>query len=58
MIDLNQALCENDQNIKKKQHKEILFHNNAPLHTAKLVKETNNAFISWKILSHASYSQD
>jgi len=35
----------------------ILLHDNAPSHTAKLVKETIEAF-GWKILSHAAYSPD
>ncbi|EFN81461.1 Histone-lysine N-methyltransferase SETMAR, partial [Harpegnathos saltator] len=39
------------------QHKVILLHDNAPSHTAKLVKETIEAF-SWEILSHAAYSPD
>jgi len=34
----------------------ILLHDNAPSHTAKLVKETIEAF-GWEILSHA-YSRD
>jgi len=33
----------------------ILLHDNAPSHTAKLVKETIEAF-DWEILSHAAYS--
>ncbi|EFN84303.1 Histone-lysine N-methyltransferase SETMAR, partial [Harpegnathos saltator] len=39
------------------QHKVISLHDNAPSHTAKLVKETIEAF-SWEILSHAAYSPD
>ncbi|EFN86260.1 Histone-lysine N-methyltransferase SETMAR, partial [Harpegnathos saltator] len=39
------------------QKKVILLHDNAPSHTAKLVKETIEAF-SWEILSHAAYSPD
>jgi len=35
----------------------ILFHDNAPSHTAKLIKETIEAF-GWEILSHAAYSPD
>jgi len=35
----------------------ILLHDNAPSHTAKLVKETIEAF-GWEILSHATYSSD
>jgi len=33
----------------------ILLHDNAPTHTAKLVKEMIEAF-GWEILSHAAYS--
>ena len=32
----------------------ILLHDNAPAHTAKLLKETIEAF-DWEILSHAAY---
>ena len=46
---------KNDQNIKKRQHKAILLHDNAPSHTTKSVKETIEEF-SWEILSHAAYS--
>jgi len=35
----------------------ILLHDNAPSHTAKLVKETIEAF-GWEIFSHAAYSSD
>jgi len=47
---------KNDQNIKK-GNKVILLHDNAPSHTAKLVKETVEAF-DWEILSHAAYSPE
>ena len=43
-INLNQALCEKGPKYQKRQHKVILLHDNAPLHTAKLVKETIEAF--------------
>jgi len=46
---------KNDRNIKK--GKVILLHDNASSHTAKLVKETIEAF-GWEILSHAAYSPD
>jgi len=54
---LNQALCEKRSEYQKRQHKVILFHDNAPSHTAKLIKETIEAF-GWEILSHAAYSPD
>lgn len=57
MIDLNQALREKRPEYKKRQHKVILLHDNAPSHRAKTAKETIEAF-SWEILSHAAYSPD
>ena len=57
MIDLNRALREKRPEYQKRQHKVILLHDNAPSHTAKLVKETIEAF-SWEIISHAAYSPD
>jgi len=56
MINLNQALCEKPPEYQKRQHKVILLHDNASSHTAKLVKETIEAF-GWEIFSHA-YSPD
>ena len=35
----------------------MILHDNASSHTAKLVKETIEAF-DWEILSHAAYSPD
>ena len=57
MINLNQALCEKRSEHQKKQHKVILLHNNTSSYTAKLIKETIEAF-GWEILSHAAYSPD
>ena len=57
MMDLNQALLEKRPEYQKRQHKVILYHDNATLHTVKPVKETIKAF-SWQILSHAAYSPD
>jgi len=57
MINLNQALCEKRSEYQKRQHKVILLHDNAPSHTAKLVKETIETF-GWEILSQAAYSPD
>ena len=56
MINLNQALCEKRPEYQKRQHKVILLHDNAPSHTAKLIKEIE-AF-GWEILSYAAYSSD
>jgi len=53
---LNQVLCEKRPEYQKKQHKVILLHDNTS-HTAKLVKETIDAF-DWEIFSHAAYSSD
>ena len=53
---MNQALCEKQPKYQKR-HKVILLHDNAPSHTAKLVKETIEAF-GWEIFSHAAYSPD
>jgi len=39
MINLNQALCEKRLEYQKRQHKVILLHDNAPSHTAKLVRK-------------------
>ena len=44
MINLNQALCEKRPEYQKRQYKVILLHDNASSHTAKLVKETIEAF--------------
>jgi len=55
MINFNQALCKKRPEYQKRQHKVILLHDNASSHTAKLVKETIEAF-DWEILSHAAYS--
>jgi len=48
---------KNGSEYQKKQHKVILLHDNAPSHTAKLIKETIEAF-GWEILSHTVYSPD
>ena len=44
MIDLNRALQEKRPNYRKRQHKVIFLHDNAPSHTAKRVKETIETF--------------
>ena len=57
MIDLNRALQEKRPDYRRRQHKVIFLHDNAPSHTAKRVKETIETF-SWEILVHAAYSPD
>ena len=57
MINLNQVLYKKQSEYQKRQHKVILLHDNAPSYTAKLIKETIEAF-GWEILSHAAYSSD
>ena len=57
MIDLNRALQEKRPDYRRKQHKVIFLHDNAPSHTAKRVKETIET-LSWEILAHAAYSPD
>ena len=42
---------------RRRQHKVIFLHDNAPLHTAKRVKGTFETF-SWEILADAAYSPD
>ena len=57
MIDLNQAPQEKQPYYRRRQHKVIFLHDNAPSHTAKRVKKTIETF-SWEILVHAVYSPD
>ena len=57
MIDLNRALQEKRPDYRRRQHKIIFLHDNAPSHTVKRVKETIETF-SWEILAHAAYSAD
>ena len=52
MIDLNRALQEKWPDYRRRQHKVIFLHDNAPSHTAKRVKETIETF-SWEILANA-----
>ena len=57
MIDSNRALQEKRPDYRRRQHKVIFLHDNAPSHTAKWVKETIETF-SWEILAQAAYSPD
>lgn len=57
MIDLNQAVQEKRPGYRRRQHKMILLHDNAPSHKAQPVKDKITEF-GWEILSHAAYSPD
>ena len=57
MINLNRSLQEKRPDYRRRQHKVIFLHDNAPLHVAKRIKETIETF-SWEILAHAAYSLD
>ncbi|KAG5317803.1 MOS1T transposase, partial [Pseudoatta argentina] len=54
---LNHSLLEKRPEYRKRQHKIIFLHDNAPLYTAKPVRDTLEA-LSWKVLAHATYSPD
>ena len=56
LIDLNRSL-QTKPEYQKRQHKAIFLHDNAPSQTAKLVRDTLEAF-SWEVLLHAAYSSD
>lgn len=43
-MNLNKVLCEKQAEYQKIQHKIILLYDNAPLHTAKLIKKMMDAF--------------
>ena len=57
IINLNHALVDKWPKWARRHGKVILQHNNAPSHTAKVVKNTLKA-LNWDILSHPSYSSD
>ena len=57
IIVLNRALQEKQPDYRRRQHKVIFLHDNAPSHIAKRVKETIETF-SWKILANAAHSPD
>jgi len=55
LIDLNRSLLK--KTTRKRQHKIIFLHDNAPSHTAKPIRGTLEA-LSWEVLLHAAYSRD
>ena len=56
LIDLNRSILEKPE-YRKRQHKIIFLHDNAPSHTAKPVRDTLEE-LSWEVLPHAAYSPD
>ena len=54
---MNRLLLEKRPEYRKRQHKIIFLHDNAPSHTAKPVRDTLEA-LSWEVLAHAAYSPD
>lgn len=57
MINLNHALIEKRPEWARRHGKVILQHDNAPAHSAKVVKETISA-LGWELLPHPPYSPD
>ena len=57
IINLNHALIKKRPEWTRRHGKVILQHDNAPYHTAKVVKNTLKA-LNWEILSHPPYSPD
>ena len=57
MINLNHALIEKRPEWARRNGKIILQHDNAPAHSAKVVKETISA-LGWELLSHPPHSPD
>lgn len=57
MINLNFALLEKRLEWDTSDAKVILQHDNAPAHSAKLVKDTITA-LKWELLPHPPYSPD
>ena len=57
IINLNHALIEKRPEYARKHGKVILQHDNAPSHTAKVVKNILKA-LNWEIFSHPPYSPD
>uniref|UniRef100_A0A0K0EC61 HTH_48 domain-containing protein n=1 Tax=Strongyloides stercoralis TaxID=6248 RepID=A0A0K0EC61_STRER len=57
LIDLGRLLLSKRPEYQQRQHKVILFHDNAPSHKTKLVHDTLEA-LKWEVLPHAAYSPD
>ncbi|GFW82751.1 mariner Mos1 transposase [Trichonephila clavipes] len=57
LLNLNDAVLENREQYKKRQHKVIFLDDNAPNHCAKLTKDIVKA-LGWELLAHAAYSPD
>ncbi|GFT00287.1 mariner Mos1 transposase [Trichonephila clavipes] len=57
LLNLNDAILEKRKQYKKRQHKVIFLHDNAPNHRAKPTKDIVKA-LDWESLAHAAYSPD
>lgn len=57
MVNLKRALDEKRPEWASRHAKVILQHDNAPSHTAKLVRDTISTF-GWELLPHPPYSPD
>ena len=57
LTDLNRSLLEKRSEPRKRQHKVISLHDNAPSHTIKLVRDTLQT-LNWEVLLHAAYFLD
>ncbi|GFV92909.1 mariner Mos1 transposase [Trichonephila clavipes] len=57
LLNLNDAILEKREQYKKRQHKVIFLHGNAPSHRAKPTKDIVKA-LGWEPLAHATYSPD
>ena len=56
---MNHSLLEERSEYRKRQHKVIFLHDNAPLHTGKPepIRDMLHG-LSWKVLPRAAYSPD
>lgn len=57
LADLKRSLLEKRPEYRKRQHKVIFLHDNAPSHKAKTGRDSLET-LSWEVLPHAAYSPD
>ena len=58
LTDLNRSLLEERPEYRKKQHKVIFLHNNAPSPTSTATVRNTFESLSWEVLPRAVYSPD